>query len=350
MKRNLAFCLSVPLCLVVPFCLIVTIVGVAGCMGPDDGSDQGNALWTVYEGKGGPGRGKHVVLIAADDEYRSEEGLPQLGKILAERHGFTCTVLFSIDPKDGTIKPDQKDNIPGLAAVRTADLLVMLMRFRDLPDEQMAHLVHYFDSGRPIVALRTSTHAFNIESGKTYAKYGWKSEEWVGGFGRQVLGETWVSHHGSHGEESTRGVVAPGMENHPLLRGVSDVWGPSDVYTVNLPLPGDSQPILLGQVLAGMKPTDLPIESEKNDPMMPVAWIKSYTGAQGATARVFTTTMGASQDLESAGLRRLVVNACYWGLEMEVPDAANVDLVGRYDPTPFGFAAFTVGVRPADHR
>jgi len=99
-----------------------------------------------------------------------------------------------------------------------------------------------------------------------------------------------------------------------------------------------------------MNPTDPPLEGEKNDPMMPVAWIKTYSGAQRNTTRVFTTTMGASQDLQSEDLRRLLVNACYWGLELEIPSEANVDIVGEYNPTPYGFAAFTVGVRPADHR
>src|SRR4249920_660536 len=87
--------------------------------------------WVVYEGTDGPGKGKHIVLVSGDEEYRSEEALPQLGKILARRHGFTCTVLFAIDPKDGTINPDVS-NIPGLEALGTADLLILFTRFRNL--------------------------------------------------------------------------------------------------------------------------------------------------------------------------------------------------------------------------
>src|SRR5690349_22493601 len=67
----------------------------------------------VFEGPAGPGLGKHIVFLTGDEEYRSEEGLPQLAKILAQHHGFKCTVLFAIDPKDGTINPMQSDNIPG---------------------------------------------------------------------------------------------------------------------------------------------------------------------------------------------------------------------------------------------
>jgi hypothetical protein len=306
----------------------------------------------VFEGKRGPGRGKHIVLVSGDDEYRSEEALPQLGKILAVRHGFKCTVLFAIDPADGTIRPDRQDNIPGLEALETADLMIIATRFRNLPDEQMRFLVNYIESGKPMVAMRTATHAFNIKGG-TYARYSWNNKEWEGGFGKQVLGETWISHHGKHGSESTRGIVAPGQEKHPILRGIrsGDIWGPTDVYTVRLPLPGDSTTLVLGQVLTGMKPDDPPLEGAKNDPMMPVAWTKTYRTQSGKTARIFTTTMGASEDLSNEGVRRLLVNATYWALGMEkrIPARSGVALVGEYHPTRFGFGTYVKGKKPEDY-
>jgi hypothetical protein len=307
--------------------------------------------WIVMEGSGGPGAGKHVVLVSGDEEYRSEEALPQLAKILARRHGFKCTVLFAIDT-DGTINPNRSDNIPGLEALATADLMIIATRFRNLPDDQMKRVVDYVESGRPVVGLRTATHAFNLKS-PTYARYSHNSKEWDGGFGRQVLGETWVNHHGRHGKQSTCGVVAPGASGHPILRGIKDgdIWGPTDVYTVHLPLPGDSTPLVLGQVLEGMSPNDKPLEGPKNDPMMPVAWVKTYTAAPGKTGRAFTTTMGASQDLLSPGVRRVLVNATYWavGLEDKIPAESDVALVGDYKPTPFGFNAFQKGLTPADY-
>jgi hypothetical protein len=306
----------------------------------------------VFEGAGGPGKGRHIVLISGDEEYRSEEALPQLAKILATHHGFRCTVLFAIDPADGTINPDRRDNIPGLEALRSADLMVLFTRFRDLPDEQMRHIVEYVESGRPIIGMRTATHAFDLKTSPTYRRYTWNSKEWDGGFGRQVLGETWINHHGRHGRQSTRGVLARGQEKHPILRGIrdGDIWGPTDVYGVRLPLPGDSRPLVLGQVLDGMRPADSPAPGAQNDPMMPVAWVKTYTGARGKTARVFTTTMGASQDLQSEGLRRLLVNGCYWaaGLEKKIPPKSSVDLAGEYKPLPFGFRGFAKNVRPSD--
>ena len=145
------------------------------------------AAWLVIAGGDGPAKGKHVVLVAADEEYRSEEMLPQMAKILAKHHGFKCTVLFAIDRKDGTINPNQNDNIPGLENLKSADLLVLFARWRKLPDEQMKAIVDYIESGRPIIGMRTATHAFNLSGGKTYAKYTYNSKAWPGGFGKQTV-------------------------------------------------------------------------------------------------------------------------------------------------------------------
>ena len=90
--------------------------------------------WSL-KARAGPGKGKHVVLISGDEEYRTEEALPMLGKMLAEKHGFKCTVLFAIDPATGTIDPKEQTNIPGWAAQDSADFLVLGLRFRDLPDD-----------------------------------------------------------------------------------------------------------------------------------------------------------------------------------------------------------------------
>jgi hypothetical protein len=309
--------------------------------------------WVVYEGKEGPGKGKSIVLISGDEEYRSEEALPQLAKILAHRHGFRCAVLFAVDQKDGTINPNRNDNIPGLEALESADLMVIATRFRNLPDEQMKHIVKYLEEGKPVVGMRTATHAFALRS-PTYERYNWNSKisNWEGGFGRRVLGETWINHHGQHGRQSTRGMVIPWSQMHPILRGIADgnVWGPTDVYTVRDPLPGDCEPLMWGQVLTGMNPTDPPVEGKQNRPMMPIAWAKTYTVNGGATGRAFTTTMGAAQDLQTEGTRRLLVNACYWalGLESAIPAKSNVDLVGEYRPHPFRTDGFTKGVKPSD--
>jgi len=241
------------------------------------------------------------------------------------------------------------DNIPGLQALETADLMVIFTRFRDLPDEQMKYIVDYVNSGKPIVGLRTATHAFNIVKHKDgpYAKYSFRDKEFDGGFGRQILGETWINHYGQHQIESTRGLIANGMENHPIVKGCEDIWGPSDVYGITT-LTGDSQPVVMGQVLKGMNHDDPPNPDKE---LVPIAWIKSYTCEQGKTARVFTTTMGHGGDLQSEGFRRLLVNACFWALRMEdqIPERANVDLIGEYMPNPIGFGNHKKGLKPADH-
>jgi hypothetical protein len=305
----------------------------------------------VYEGKSGPGHGKQIVLVSGDEEYRSEEGLPMLAKVLAERHGFKCTVLFAINPATGVIEPTVLDNIPGLEALDTADVCLMALRFRELPDAQMKHFVEYLEAGKPIIALRTSTHAFqyNRDKQSPYARYDWRNRDWPGGFGQQVLGETWVDHHGSHGHESTRGILDETLKDHPVLRGVADIWAPTDVYAV-AHLPADAKVLVRGQVLSGMNPSDPPVQGPKNNPMMPLVWVRNYTGQSGRTSRILTTTMGAAVDLENPGLRRLLVNACYWcaGLEDQIPPQANVDYVGPYKPGWFGYGKFKPGVKPED--
>jgi type 1 glutamine amidotransferase len=311
----------------------------------------------VLEGKQGAGKGKHIVLISGDQEYRSEEAIPQLAKILATHHGFKCTVLFTVDPKDGTINP-LINNIPGLEALKSADLLVIFTRFLNLPDEQLQHIADYLASGKPVIGLRTATHAFNgIPSSSKFARFnnGSNVKGWEGGFGKQVLGEQWVNHHGSHGKEGTRGIVAKGQEKNPILKGIKEgeIFGTTDVYTVSIPLSGDSIPLILGEVTETLKPDSKAVAGKKNDPMMPVAWTKTYKGEGDKVGRVFTTTMGASQDLQFEGTRRMIVNACYWtmGLEDKIPDKSDVEIVGTFKPTPFRFknnAEWKPGVTPVE--
>ncbi len=329
------------------FSLVLTLtLLIAGAMGAEDDACQ----WVTYDGSSGAADAKHIVLICGDEEYRSEELIPQLGRILAVHHPFKCSVLFAVNPETGEIDPQTLDNIPGLELLDDADLMVMFLRFRELPDEQMKHIIDYTNSGRPIVALRTSTHPFFYRKNpdSPYAKWSWRSSDPKGGYGREVLGETWVAHYGAHQRESTRGLVAPGMEDHPIVRGIETVWGPSDVYALTT-LHGDCKPVILGQVLAGMNPDDPP-NPEKQ--LVPVAWTKTYTGTSGKPARVFTTTMGHAGDLRNEGFRRLLVNACYWamGLEEQVPAKAKVDLVGPYEPNPIGVGRHKRGLKPADYR
>src|SRR5262249_46461550 len=159
----------------------------------------------------------------------------------------------------------------------------------------------------------------------------------------------WVDHHGAHGKEGTRGILAKGQESHPILRGIKDgdIFGKSDVYRVRLPLPEDCLPLVYGQCTSSLDPNSDPVAGKKNDPMMPVAWTKSYTGTAGKTARVFATTVGCAEDFSSEGYRRLLTNAVYWclGMDDRVPEKADVALVGDYKPSPFKNDGFVKGVK-----
>lgn len=316
----------------------------------------------IFEGNGD--NSKHIVLVSGDEEYRSEEALPQLAKILSKHHGFKCTVLFAQDPaKPGIVNANYVKNIEGLDALDSADMMVIFTRFRALPDEQMQHFEDYLKTGKPVVGIRTATHAFNFKEGDTtsfahYSNgYAGDNADWTDGFGRLVLGEKWHTHHGHHKHQSTRGVFPEEGHNNPITNGIKsgEIWGSTDVYGVRLPLPGDSQPIIMGQVVNrkgeydendvffGMKPSDDELAKENNNglkvdgELMPIAWTKSYQIPGGEKGKAFTSTIGAASDMLNEGVRRLLVNGVFWAMGETVPDKANVDLVGEYNPSAYGF-------------
>ena len=307
-----------------------------------------NAESVTYRGAEGPGKGKHVVLIAGDEEYRSEDSLPMLGKILSQRHGYNCTVLFSVSP-DGTIDPNAGTSLSNPEALDSADAIVMLIRFRKWPDEAMKHFDDAMRRGVPVIGLRTSTHPFQFPGTSKYKDYN--------NFGKEVLGEKWVSHWGKHKAEATRGVIEAANASDPILRGVTDVFGDSDVYEAAPP--ADARILMRGQVLAGMKPTDGPAQYTKkradgkeqpiNEPMMPVAWTRVIKTESGKEQKIFCTTMGAATDLASEGLRRMVVNGVYSALDLDVPAKADVSYVGTFTPLMYGFKGFTPNVKPSAH-
>ncbi|MEO7676201.1 MAG: ThuA domain-containing protein [Verrucomicrobiota bacterium] len=300
----------------------------------------------VYQGTSGPGKGKHIVFIASDHEYKSEEALPALARILAKHHGFKCTVIFGVDPKTGEIVPGIS-NIPGTEALKTADLLVIFTRFQNLPADQMQPIVDYLDRGGPVVGLRTATHAFNIPKESPFAKYDYeyKGDDYKGGFGRQILGETWVGHYGPNHKSSTRLDIVPGKAQHPILRGVTNMWAKIGAYNAN-PIEG-SEVLAMAVPLNGMEPNSPADESKKP---MPGVWVRTYKSASGKDGRVFATTYGASDDLPNEGVRRMIVNACFWaaGLEKKIKPDANISLLGKLRPTWNGENQRATGIKPED--
>ena len=300
------------------------------------GTIQAEDPWITYPGGEGPGKGKHIVLLAGDEEYRSEEGLPMLAKILSQHHGFKCTVSFSVNDK-GEIDPNNQKSLSNPKALDSADAIIMLLRFRTWGDADYARFDDACNRGIPILGLRTSTHAFRGKHG---------------GFGKRVLGEKWVSHWGGHKREACRGVIEPSAKDNPILNGITDMFADSDVYEAYPPK--DATILVRGLVLETMDPKSKPSTKEKkgrgvNDPAMPVAWTRDHKWPSGKTSPIFTTTMGAATDLKSEGVRRLVVNALFSGLGMDVPKKANVDYVDPYEPLFYGFNSFRKGLKPSDH-
>ena len=301
--------------------------------------------WVTYEPKSGTANGKHIVFLSGDEEYRSEESLPQMGKILSQRHGFKCTVLFS-QGVDGTIDPNNQTNIPGMNLLDSADLVVNQFRFRELPDGDMKHFVDYLNSGKPMMVLRTATHAFHYtrNMNSPYARYGFAAPG--GGFGGMAVGESWTYHHGDHGHEATRGIIDGKNRSHPILSGVTDVFGLTDVYGVNPDFPNDCVVLMHGQVLKGMNAGDAPNLSKA---IMPLVWLRNYTSDTGKTSKILCSTIGAAIDLKSEDLRRLFVNSAYYLTELPIPKKADVTTVGEFNPLMFGFNKFKPGVTVDSH-
>jgi hypothetical protein len=302
----------------------------------------------IFKGvEDGPGLGKQVVLLAGDEEYRSEEAMPMLAQLLA-RQGFDCKVLFSLD-KEGKVDPTASASLSNSEALDSADLIVMSLRFRAWEDVAMERFDAALRRGVPIVALRTSTHAFKFEPKSKWAKYSFNSKgEWPKGFGREILGETWLSHHGQHKVEGCRTIPEPGNESHAVLRGVGEIFVESDVYEAHPP--EDVMVLLRGLVTKTLEPDSPAVEGEKNSPVMPVVWVRELPKSKDRerVQRVVTTTMGAASDLDDANLRRLVVNGVFWGLGLEVPKAVDVEIHGEFEPTFYGFNTFKKGLKPED--
>ena len=300
----------------------------------------------VYEGEEGIGSGKHIVFIASDHEYRGEESLPALARIMAKHYGFKCTVIFGLNPEDDTLLSGSSD-IGGLKVLEDADLMVIAMRFINMPDDEMQHFVNYVNRGGPIIGLRTSTHAFNIPEGRKFYAYHFRypGKEFHMGFGRQVLGETWAGHYGGNHEQSSILFAEHTNSDHPTLRGVGRMHTQAGGYKAD-PIEG-SRILARGIILNGME-KDAAIDLTKE--FMPVAWVRDYTSESSKVARIFTTTQGASEDILDESFRRLLINAHLWclGMEDEITPDLNVEFVGPYHPATFSFGGYRRGVKPKD--
>jgi type 1 glutamine amidotransferase len=251
----------------------------------------------------------HVVFVTGDDEYRSEYSMPMIARILEARHGLSTSIAYARPT------PQTNDNIEGLEALRTADLAVFYLRWRTLPESQLRLILDYLDSGKPIVGLRTSTHAFQYPDGHP-------RQSLNDGFGIEVAGQKWIRHHGH--DSSTDVSFAAGQTGHAILRGITPSFHTRSWLYVVEPLHGDCTPLLIGKTVKPQRGIDYGPQ--------PVAWTKTYKGA-----RVFFTTLGHPEDFQLEPMRRLLINGILWALGKEIPAAgADAAIVGEYAPPPSG--------------
>jgi len=286
----------------------------------------------------------HVAFISGDEEYRSEESLPMLAKILRERHGFRVSVCYALN-EEGRIDPNTLTNIAGLSALDDADLVVMYTRFRKLPEHQLERIKAYAESGKPLMGFRTATHAFRYDGGPLAAEM---NEAWE----RKVFGQKWITHHGhfGDGEEMLTSVSINTPEaGHPILRGVQPFEVYSWLYHVEGggdSLEGDCDKLLIGKALKSGHAKEFDRFPQTN----PVAWTKTYTGASGKPARVFFTTLGHPFDFRAESMRKLALNGVFWalGLEDRIPaEGVQADFVGPYEPNNSGVGGYKKDLEPA---
>lgn len=310
------------------------------------GSATLQASSIVYEGGEGSGKGKHIVFLASDHEYRAEETCPALARILAKHFGFTCTVVFGVDA-EGFIEAGSS-RVSGLSALGKADLFVIFARFLDLPEEEMAHVEAYLERGGPVVGMRTSSHAFKIPGNSPYAKYDFKSKTqgYENGFGHQVLGNTWVGHYGTNHKQGTRIITVPEQRSHVILTGVGETAFCHAGAYVGKPGP-DFTVLTMSQPLVTMDPASDPDVSK---PPMPSTWTRQYAAKDGSKHRVFHTTQGASEDILDDNYRRMLINGMLWavGMEKEIKADLPIGFVGPYKPGTFSFGGHARQVKPSD--
>ncbi len=273
---------------------------------------------------------KHIVLVSGDEEYRTEETMPMLAKILSKKHGFQCTVLFALGPDAANyIDSNNSAGVRGLESLAKADLMLIGTRFRKPAADQAQHITDFLNAGKPVLGIRTATHAFNGEGDFGGLKFS--------DFGLKILGETWVSHHGKHKSQGGRGVIESSQAANPILRGVADIFTPSDIYSVTH-LTANDTILLRGAVTETLDPKSPNVEGEKNKVMQPLAWLHTYQRPNGSgTGHSFCTTAGASVDFVNEDLRRLVVNAALHLTGHSIPDKADVAFVDPFYPSFYGF-------------
>lgn len=220
-----------------------------------------------------------LVIISSEDEYQTERTLPEFARKHLGRD-------FAVECVFGGAK--DHNTLPGIEALNDADVALLSLRRRVLPPEQMAVIRRYVESGRPLVALRTSSHAFALRNAKAPDGYA----DWPE-FDHAVLGGNYHNHHGNGPTVAL--TVAPDAADHPILRDVdlSQLVGRGSLYKTR-PLADTATPLLIGTI-PGQEPE-------------PVAW----TNQPASGNRVVYTSLGHVGDFAQPAFTQLLHNALRW--------------------------------------
>lgn len=247
---------------------------------------------------------KSVVMLIGDDEYKTEVTLPAFAETELKPLGIEVKIIHA-DAKD-------KNQFPGMAeAVKSADLVLVSVRRRTPPKEQLDALKAHVAAGKPIVGIRTASHAWSLRKGTdvdAVEKLGLSTWDQ---FDADVLGGNYTGHHGV-GATSTL-TFASNAEKHPLLRGVAiaDFAGNGSLYKVS-PIASSATPLLIGSI--------------PNQSAEPVAWANVSGEKQ---ARVFYTSLGHEQDFENPAFRKLLQNGVLWSLGVMEPRKGGAPLAAK---------------------
>lgn len=279
-------------------------------------------------------RSKHIVFVSGEEEYRSEESFHMIAKILERETGAKVSFCFSVDSA-GYIDPNNTKHIAGLEKLIDADLMVIFARFRSLPQDELKYITDYVESGKPIIGLRTSTHAFLYQDDSLKHM----NNEWP----TKVFGQQWITHHG-HFEDGNKPLTSVYFANkmmQPILRGVKPFDAYSWLYHVDggeWKLNGDCQILLQGKSLKSNH--EMEGNLDKFPLTNPVAWTKTYKTKSGKTSKVFFTTLGHPYDFKDASMRKLLLNSIFWALDAEnkIPEnGVNSEPFDIYQPSNSGF-------------
>jgi type 1 glutamine amidotransferase len=204
-----------------------------------------------------------LCMLSGSEEYKSNESLAAFQETIEKELPIKCARAFWT----------AKNNLPGLDALDSCDVMLLFTKRLELPNEQLDHVKKYVLSGRPIVGVRTASHAF---------------QNWLE-FDQKVLGGDYHGHYGQG--PVTKVEIATSAADHPVLKGVKPFETATKLYKNPHPA-NDIRLLLTGTI---------PDHTE------PVAWTRDYGGG-----RVFYTSLGAPDDFANDLFRDLLVNAIFW--------------------------------------